>query len=172
VIRYPIDVRAWDGAGPAGTSQPRILTVGRLEARKAPEVLLRAGAQLQSEVPDVEVVFIGRDALRNGGSYKTWLVQLAHELSVPCRFIDEVPRSELPDWYGSARVVVVPSRYDNFPWEEHPVPDAAVQPAQLTAELDHERSEFRLRARLGELYRVSARLGVKWRPERPRSARA
>jgi glycosyltransferase involved in cell wall biosynthesis len=43
-------------------------------------------------------------------------VDLAHELSMPCRFIDEIPRSELPDWYGSARVVVVPSRYDNFPY--------------------------------------------------------
>ena len=116
VIRYPIDARAWDLVAPPGTSQPRILTVGRLEARKAPEVVLRAGAQLQSAIPDLEVVFIGRDALRNGGSYKDWLVHLAHELAVPCRFIDEVRRSELPAWYGSARVVVVPSRYDNFPY--------------------------------------------------------
>src|SRR5215204_6005671 len=116
LIRYPIDVRAWDLVAPPETSQPRILTVGRLEARKAPEVVLRAGAQLQSEVPNVEVVFIGRDALRNGGSYKRWLVDLARELTVRCRFIDEVPRSELSDWYGSARVVVVPSRYDNFPY--------------------------------------------------------
>jgi glycosyltransferase involved in cell wall biosynthesis len=115
VIRYPIDVRAWDVAASRDTP-PRILTVGRLEARKAPEVVLRAGAQLRRAVPDVEVVFIGRDALRNGGSYKDWLEQLAHELSVPCRFIDEVPRSALPDWYASARVVVVPSRYDNFPY--------------------------------------------------------
>src|SRR5215207_3042715 len=39
----------------------------------------------------------------------------------------------------------IPSR------KEHPVPQAAVQPAQLAAELHHERSELRLRARLGEL---------------------
>jgi glycosyltransferase involved in cell wall biosynthesis len=93
-----------------------VLSVGRLESRKAPEVLIRAAALLSPQLPELELTFIGRSGLRNGGEYKDWVVNLADELSVRCRFVDEVPRDELPEWYGSSRVVAIPSRYDNFPY--------------------------------------------------------
>jgi glycosyltransferase involved in cell wall biosynthesis len=67
-------------------------------------------------VPGLEIVFVGRSNLRNGGSYKDWLVKLAREHHAPCRFVDEVPRHELGAWYGSSRVVALCSRYDNFPF--------------------------------------------------------
>jgi glycogen(starch) synthase len=116
VIRYPVDVRQWSSIPSPEAARQRVLAVGRLEARKAPEVLVRAAALLSPELPDLEVTFVGSSSLRNGGSYRDWVVNLAHELSVTCRFVEEVPRNELPDWYGSARVVAIPSRYDNFPY--------------------------------------------------------
>ena len=116
IVRYPVDLEAWASLPPVGSSPPRVLAVGRLEARKAPEVLVRAAAALAAEVPRLEVVFIGRSGLRNGGSYREWLIGLADELSAPCRFVDEVPRHELRGWYGDSRVVALCSLYDNFPF--------------------------------------------------------
>lgn len=116
IIRYPIDSHPWTSVPPADASPPRLLAVGRLEARKAPETLVRAAAALAVDIPELDVVFIGRSELRNGGSYKDWLARLVGELRAPCRFVDQVARDELPRWYASSRVAVVPSRYDNFPF--------------------------------------------------------
>jgi glycogen(starch) synthase len=116
VIRYPVDVGPWSSVPSPEAARQRVLAVGRLEARKAPEVLVRAAALLSPELPDLEVTFVGRSSLRNGGSYRDWVVNLAHDLSVNCRFVEEVRRDELPAWYGSSRVVALPSRYDNFPY--------------------------------------------------------
>ena len=116
IIRYPIDVAPWADVAPADHSPPRVLVVGRLEGRKAPEVLVQAAALLRGELPDLDVVFIGLSSLHDGRSYRDWLVELAERRNAPCRFVDSVDRTELPAWYGSARVVALPSRYDNFPY--------------------------------------------------------
>jgi glycogen synthase len=116
IIRYPVESNPWETLPSAESTPPRVLAVGRLEGRKAPEVLVRASALLAPEVPGLEIVFVGRSNLRNGGSYKDWLVTLTHELRAPCRFVDEVPREELGEWYGSSRVIALCSRYDNFPF--------------------------------------------------------
>jgi glycogen(starch) synthase len=116
IIRYPVETTLWEALPSAESAPPRVLAVGRLEGRKAPEVLVRASALLVADVPGLEIVFVGRSNLRNGGSYKDWLVKLARELHAPCRFVDEVPRRELGAWYGSSRVVALCSRYDNFPF--------------------------------------------------------
>jgi glycogen synthase len=116
VVRYPVDIDMWGPLSSAESAGPRILAIGRLEARKAPELLVRAASLLAKEVSDLDVVFVGRSGLRNGGEYKDWLVDLARELSAPCRFVDQIDRSELGAWYASSRVVVVASRHDNFPF--------------------------------------------------------
>jgi glycogen(starch) synthase len=116
VIPYPIDVSAWHDLPDVAESPPRILIVGRLEGRKAPEVLVRATAMLRSDVADVEAVFVGQSSFRNGQPYRRWLQDLAEELGAQCRFVHEVQREELRDWYGSVRVVAVPSRFDNYPY--------------------------------------------------------
>jgi glycosyltransferase involved in cell wall biosynthesis len=116
IIRYPIALRPWENFQAPEDSPPRVVSVGRLEGRKAPEVLVQAAAILAKEIPDLDVVFIGRPSLHDGSSYRDWLVELATRLRAPCRFIDHVGRSELPSWYASARVVALPSRYDNFPY--------------------------------------------------------
>jgi len=90
----------------------------RRQARgsESPEFLVRASALLVRDVPGLEIIFVGRSGLRNGASYRDWLVKLARELGAPCRFVDEVPQQELGAWYGSSRVVALCRRYDNFPF--------------------------------------------------------
>lgn len=116
IIRYPVELAPWRSLQPAEQSPPRVLAVGRLEGRKAPEVLVRASALMRDEIPELDVVFLGLSSLHYRESYRDWLVGLAERLRAPCRFVGAVARSELGEWYGSARVVALPSRYDNFPY--------------------------------------------------------
>jgi glycosyltransferase involved in cell wall biosynthesis len=91
-----------------------ILAVGRVEPLKGTEVLVRAAAKIM-EASDIEVVFVGRSSgERDGLQYRDWVRKLATQLGAPCRFVDQVPRSELRDWYRAARVVAVPSMYESL----------------------------------------------------------
>jgi glycosyltransferase involved in cell wall biosynthesis len=116
IVRYPVDVGPWTGLKGAEESPPRVLAVGRLEGRKAPEVLVAAAALLANDVSELEVVFVGSSSLRDGASYRDWLTEQVRRLGARCRFVDEVAREELPRWYEASRVVAVASRYDNFPY--------------------------------------------------------
>jgi glycosyltransferase involved in cell wall biosynthesis len=116
VVRYPVDAGRWSGVAPVAGSGPVVLAVGRLERRKAPEVLLEACAALAGEVAGLELVFVGRsEEERDGIPYAQWLAQHAADAGVACRCVEHVPYHELADWYGRARVVALPSRFDNFP---------------------------------------------------------
>ena len=116
IIRYPIELAPWRSLQPAEQSPPRVLAVGRLEGRKAPEVLVEASALMRDDIAELDVVFVGLSSLHYGESYGDWLIELAERLRAPCRFVGAVPRDELGGWYASARVVALPSRYDNFPY--------------------------------------------------------
>jgi glycosyltransferase involved in cell wall biosynthesis len=115
-VRNPIDIDAWADVPRIRGGRPLILAVGRVEPLKAPDVLVRASVTLAEAAGDVEVIFIGRSSgERDGLPYRDWTQKLAADLGAPCRFVDQVPRAELRSWYGAARVVAVPSRYDTFP---------------------------------------------------------
>jgi glycosyltransferase involved in cell wall biosynthesis/SAM-dependent methyltransferase len=116
ILRYPVDYCHWATIPLPIATDPVVLFVGRLEPRKAPEVLLEAAGKLRAAVPGLRVDFVGRSiGTRNGLAYSEWLRARATELGVQCRFPGPVKRDELHTWYASARVVVVPSLYDNFP---------------------------------------------------------
>jgi glycogen synthase len=116
VVRLPIDVEQWSGLPDAETSGRRVLAVGRLEPRKAPEALVEAAAILAPEIEGLEVVFVGgSNYTREGKPYRQWTEDLARKLAAPCRFIGGAARSAMADWYGSSRVAVLTARYDNFP---------------------------------------------------------
>ena len=59
VIRYPLDLDQWGALPSPEAAPPRILWIGRLEPRKAPETLVEAAAHLAAEINDLEVVFVG-----------------------------------------------------------------------------------------------------------------
>lgn len=116
VVPSAVDLDRWADLPPPGSNPPRALAVGRIEPRKGPHLLIEACGALSRELTDLETVFVG-DA--GGGSEdSSYLAELkvkAEQLDTAVTFVGQVPRDELPAWYGSARVVVLASTYDNFP---------------------------------------------------------
>jgi 1,4-alpha-glucan branching enzyme len=94
-----------------------VLSVGRLEPIKACHLLVHAATRLAHEVEGVQVVFVGRGTNGVQGSvpYDEWLKKLAVDLQAPCTFIDRMPREELTTWYAKARVLAIPSWFENYP---------------------------------------------------------
>lgn len=116
IVRNPVDLVRWASCRPVVGTDPVILVVGRVEAVKNPEVVLRAAASLAPSIPGVQVVFLGRSSgMKDGVRYEDWIRSLARELRVDSLLMGEVDPEVLREWYSRARVVVVPSRFDNFP---------------------------------------------------------
>jgi glycosyltransferase involved in cell wall biosynthesis len=115
VIPPPVDAAYFDGLPPADVTGPVLVAVGRCERRKAPEVLVDAAGLLAGDVPDLEVVFVGRsEGTRDGMRYADWVAARAATRGVRCRLVEHVERDAVRSWYGRARAVVVPSRYESF----------------------------------------------------------
>jgi glycosyltransferase involved in cell wall biosynthesis len=89
---------------PASTERrPIILFVGRLEESKGAEFLIRAAAEVQKQLPAVELVLIGEGSLHAG------LEKLAGQ-SLRCyRFLGRRTSEEVREWMNRASVVCVPS---------------------------------------------------------------
>lgn len=96
--------------GPAGErsagSRTRVVCAGRLETTKGQDVLIRALALLQADIPEAVVEFVG------DGSRRQSLEDLAAQLGVEryCVFRGAVPHREVLAHMRSAAVTVVPSR--------------------------------------------------------------
>jgi glycosyltransferase involved in cell wall biosynthesis len=112
VIPLTIDAAPWSVVPSVRDTAPVVLTVGRLDARKAPEVLVEGAARLREHIDDLEVVFVGHGGRPN--EYRDRLVDLARQTGAPCRFEDQIPDEELMARYASARVVAIPSRSESF----------------------------------------------------------
>ena len=99
-----------------------LLFVGRLQPLKAPDVLIRAAAQVLQERPELtarlEVAIIGAPSgdVRAAARYLDSLHALAASLGLTSRirFLGVVPRVELADWYRAADLTVVPSYSESF----------------------------------------------------------
>lgn len=116
IVRLPVETDGWAPSQSPAMAGPKVLYTGRLEARKAPEVLVKAAAELAPTIPGLEVFFLGASAgVMDGRPYKEWLEHLASNLGAPCMFPGQIHREDLVPWLGWSRVVAVPSRDDNFP---------------------------------------------------------
>lgn len=99
------------------TAPPTVAFVGRLEPRKAPEVVLRAAPQVLAAVPDCRFVFIGRDVTPPGSrSSSQWLRREAKRLGVDhaVEFTGQLDRAGLEAELGRATVCTFPSRWESF----------------------------------------------------------
>jgi glycosyltransferase involved in cell wall biosynthesis len=120
VVPHTIDPHTTDGfrwtaVRPVAQTRPLILAIGEVGWRKASDVLVRATANLTDRIQGIEVVFVGPSLLQPDGiDSRDAIADLAEALGVTCRFAGHVSRDELEAWYGEARVVAVPSRYDPF----------------------------------------------------------
>jgi glycosyltransferase involved in cell wall biosynthesis len=114
-IPYP--VRLPDIAPMPDATRPRVTFVGRLEPRKAPEVLLRAAPRVLAAVPNVRFAFVGRDAIAAGSLPSTaWLrheaqrLGVAHAIELP----GQLDRAGVQDELRRATVCAFPSRWESF----------------------------------------------------------
>ena len=96
----------------------RVLYVGRLEARKGVEELIRAAPEVLNAEPEAHLVLVGGDTptAPGGGSMKEHLVSLLGNEHLPrVRFVDNIPGDRLVQYYRSSLFCVFPSRFENFP---------------------------------------------------------
>jgi D-inositol-3-phosphate glycosyltransferase len=96
-----------------------LLFAGRIQPLKAPDVLLRAVAELLYRRPDLRsrlVVPIVGGPSGSGLERPTALANLAAELHIDdvVRFVPPVPQHELAGWYAAATLVAVPSYNESF----------------------------------------------------------
>ena len=96
-----------------------LLFVGRIQPLKAPDVLLRAAADMVHEDPQLrsrlQVVVCGGPS-GSGLDRPTALIELADSLGISelVRFEPPAGRDALVDWYRAADVCVVPSYSESF----------------------------------------------------------
>jgi len=93
--------------------------VGRIQPLKAPDVLLRAAAELVQREPSLRsrlVVAVIGGPSGSGLEHPTALADLAGSLGIAdiVRFVPPVRRDELVDWYAAATLVCVPSYNESF----------------------------------------------------------
>ncbi len=98
----------------------KVLFVGRLEGRKGIKYLIQSWQEIIASVPKSHLYVIGDDTktARGQTSVLAELKQYIREnkQTESITFIDRVPLSELPAYYRSADICVVPSLYDNSPY--------------------------------------------------------
>jgi len=123
IVRNPIDPNQFTPDGPQllpKTDKTRILFVGRLEERKGIQYLVDAVPKITAKNENVEFVIIGDDT-KNAKGQKSELQKLKATIERDgtgsyFEFINRVPLNDLPGYYRSADICVVPSVYDNSPY--------------------------------------------------------
>ncbi len=123
IVLNPIDAREFCPEGKkaiAADDKLKVLFVGRLEERKGIKYLIQSIPEVVKRVPNAHFCIIGDDT-NNGRGQKSVMAELKQFIadarcSEHITFIPRVPLVELPDYYRSADVSVVPSVYDNSPY--------------------------------------------------------
>ena len=96
-----------------------LLFVGRIQPLKAPDVLLRAAAELLARDPSRRsrlIVAVVGGPSGTGLEHPSALADLATRLGIAdvVRFVPPVGRDDLADWYAAATLVCVPSYNESF----------------------------------------------------------
>jgi glycosyltransferase involved in cell wall biosynthesis len=96
---------------------PRVTFVGRLEPRKAPDVVLRAAPKVLEELPDARFVFVGRDVVEPGVAPSAgWLRAEAGRLGIghAVELTGQLDREGVEQELRRATVCAFPSRWESF----------------------------------------------------------
>jgi glycosyltransferase involved in cell wall biosynthesis len=112
----PNPIHAPEKPSPPESARPTLLFVGRLTLGKGIHALPGLLARVCREVPEVELNIVGPDGYARGiGSTRRWLERKFGADLERVRFAGPLYGDDLHAAYGAAWVVVVPSRWDNFP---------------------------------------------------------
>ncbi len=90
-----------------------VLYVGRLEFRKGVHVLIRAIPEVLKVFPSVKFIFIGKDCGMK--SYLTKKIQ-EFDCAKSIVFFDHISQDDLPYYYQTSTLCVIPSLWENFPY--------------------------------------------------------
>jgi glycogen synthase len=104
-------------AGHREATRPLVAMVGRLDELKAPEILIDALKLLKDKVPGLRAVLAGtanNDEAPGGGNYGSWIERTAKRGGLDVELTGQLPRKDVLELFRSARLVVVPSRYESF----------------------------------------------------------
>ncbi len=123
IVRDPVNTEKFCPEGArslSGDGRLTVLFAGRLEARKGVYYLLEAIPKVVHDFPDVRFVLVGRDTNTAPGK-KSVLAELRRSLKRSGStdnviFVPGVPNAEMPDYFRSADICVLPSLYDNAPF--------------------------------------------------------
>ena len=114
VIPNPIMPVPGELDGEAGA--PTILFPSRLEVRKGIQYLPTMLRRIAQEVPGVRLEIAGDDSYARGlGSLRAWLLSRLGEVGPHVHFLGKLDGDAMAKAYGRAWVVILPSRWDNFP---------------------------------------------------------
>ncbi|MBC8430355.1 MAG: glycosyltransferase family 4 protein [Desulfobacterales bacterium] len=107
IIPTGVDTRLFKPLSPRRFERPekKIFYVGRLDARKGINVLIRAFKEVREKV-NAKLVIVGE------GSERLRLTKLAAALAVPVDFVGPVAHDRLPAVYNDADLLVSPSLYE------------------------------------------------------------
>jgi glycosyltransferase involved in cell wall biosynthesis len=95
---------------------PLVLFVGRIEFGKGIEFLPGIIHSVVRSFPDVRFMIAGSDTYARGlGSLRRWLEKEMGELTSHVDFLGRLDSKALNEVYGRSWLVIVPSRWDNFP---------------------------------------------------------
>lgn len=99
-------------------SAPLVLSVGRLEFGKGTHILCKAIPHIKESVPNVKVIFLGRDSNKTpgGGSFKAYINEMARtgNFTDNVFFIDFLSQDDLIPLYSSCDVLVSASLLESF----------------------------------------------------------
>lgn len=95
----------------SGEPEERIVCIGRLDASKGQDLLIRAVAVLKDRFPKIRVHFVG------DGPYKDDFLKLCNDLELDqhCVFVGRVPHNIVLQYMASSSFTVCPSYMDNLP---------------------------------------------------------
>jgi glycogen synthase len=114
-IPYP--VRLPQASPVPNSGAPRVTFVGRLEPRKAPDVVLRSAPKVLAAIPDARFVFVGRDVGEPGAPPSSaWLRAEAERLGVAhaIELRGQLDRGGVVEELRRATVCAFPSRWESF----------------------------------------------------------
>jgi len=119
VIPNPVDVAGVESTAarattPDGVPGDAIVFIGRLERRKGIDELGQALARVMVDRPGQHAVLIGRDAREDGGAVMARFHEQTAAVRDRIHVLGELPRDRALAVLASARIVVLPSRWENF----------------------------------------------------------
>jgi glycosyltransferase involved in cell wall biosynthesis len=110
VVPNPVDTQLFSPRGAKIDKDRFILFVGRLDPRKNLQILLKSFKTVLRKINDLKLVIIGT------GPEKRKLVRLVSELGIgsSVEFMDFVHYEDLPKYYRSCEMFVLPSNQEGF----------------------------------------------------------